>query len=244
MNEYMNSAVLHIACIMILGVVVMMNRAALIDPKWPLLGIGLGMAVWLLFGVYTLLIALWSFYQTGGLPTLAAVLAGIGVIPVVCVAAFVIKVQQYPKIHDITTDTHNPPLLHHASQIRHASHNSTHYRSENAGLQKKGYPTLKPLLLDVSPQQAFTHVLAVVQRMGWGIYSVDEAQGRIEAYDKTAWLGFIDDIAVRVSEHQEGSRIDVRSASRIGVSDLGANAQRIEVFMHQLSSQEGVSESL
>lgn len=232
----MSSLVLHMTCVLLLGVCIVLNRASLIDPKWPLLGIGLVMAAWVLLAFYTLLTTLWVLYaQSANVSMFEGVLAGMGVIPIVCVAIFAITVQKYPKIHDITTDTVNPPAFHYATDVRHTSHNSPLYRSGNALLQQEAYSHIQPLILELSPEQALVAAKALVQSIGWGIYTVDESHHYIEAYDKTAWLGFVDDVVIRVSQHEAGSRVDVRSASRIGLSDLGANAQRIDTFLQQLS---------
>jgi uncharacterized protein (DUF1499 family) len=73
--------------------------------------------------------------------------------------------------------------------------------------------------------------------MGWRIVASDPAQGRIEAVDQTPWFGFLDDVVVRVRPQGEGSRIDVRSKSRIGVSDLGTNAGRVRAYLRALQSR-------
>lgn len=233
----MNSLLLQAICVTILGVCLVLNRWSLIDPKLPLLGIGLAMAVWLLVGIYAVVVAVVGFYQSGSLHTLMWVTLGVGSIPIVCVIAFVSKVQQVPSIHDITTDTVNPPLFSDAALVRHASHNTVVYASDNAPLQAVAYPDVQPLFLAVSPEKALSLSAQVAQTMGWELYRVDEAVGVIEAYDKTALLGFVDDVVIRISAQQEGVRVDVRSASRIGVSDLGANAQRIRSFLRELAAK-------
>jgi uncharacterized protein (DUF1499 family) len=70
--------------------------------------------------------------------------------------------------------------------------------------------------------------------MGWTIVAEDAARGRIEAYDKTLWFGFIDDIVIRLAPDGSGTRVDMRSASRVGVSDLGKNAARIRAYFAML----------
>jgi uncharacterized protein (DUF1499 family) len=70
--------------------------------------------------------------------------------------------------------------------------------------------------------------------MGWEIIAADSARGRIEAVATTRWFGFIDDVVVRISEDGSRSRIDVRSVSRVGRSDVGANARRIRAYLDRL----------
>jgi uncharacterized protein (DUF1499 family) len=130
------------------------------------------------------------------------------------------RVKTLPYINDITTDTETPPQF---SQPRP-------YERHFAELQHLGYPDLQPLELAVPPAQAFAHARAAAQALGWELVAADESAGRIEAVATTFWFGFKDDIAVRVAPSGAGSRIDVRSRSRVGRSDLGANAARIRKF--------------
>jgi uncharacterized protein (DUF1499 family) len=83
----------------------------------------------------------------------------------------------------------------------------------------------------VTPDRAFARAEAAARRMGWQIAAAAPDQGRLEASDTTRWFAFTDDIVVRVAAAPTGSRIDVRSASRVGRSDLGVNAKRIRAFL-------------
>jgi uncharacterized protein (DUF1499 family) len=88
--------------------------------------------------------------------------------------------------------------------------------------------------LNVPPPQAFDRALASVREMGWDLVAADAAAGRIEATDTTFWFGFKDDVVIRVRPADGGSRIDVRSVSRIGVGDAGTNAKRIGAYLDAL----------
>lgn len=137
-----------------------------------------------------------------------------------------------PRIHDITTDTENPPLFKAILTIRKDAPNSAEYGGPQiAAMQRAGYPDLVPLLLPVNSNEAFQKALSTAVEMGWEIVEANQAEGRIEATDKTFWLGFKDDIVVRITPEKSGSRIDVRSVSRVGVSDAGTNAKRIRKFL-------------
>lgn len=137
-----------------------------------------------------------------------------------------------PLIHDITTDTDNPPPFVALQPQRATSENGAAYGGPAvAALQKRGYPDLAPLVLALPPKQAFARVEAAARAMGWRVVAVAPAEGRLEASDTTRWFGFTDDIVVRVRPAPSGSRIDVRSASRVGRSDLGVNARRIRAFL-------------
>jgi uncharacterized protein (DUF1499 family) len=141
-----------------------------------------------------------------------------------------------PSIHDITTDPDNPPAFVAAVPLRKAEGgNQVAYEGARiAELQRRAYPQIVPLSLDLRPQAAFNRALDTAQRMGWAIVATDESSGRIEASDRSRWFGFTDDIVIRVTPASSGSRIDVRSSSRQGRSDFGVNAARVERYLSAL----------
>ena len=143
-----------------------------------------------------------------------------------------------PRIHDITTDTTNPPAFVDVLPLRAGAPNSPVYDGAAlAAQQEKGYPDIKPLELTLPPDQAFDKALSVAQSMGWHLDGTDKAAGRIEATATTFWFGFKDDIVIRVqADPGGGSRIDMRSESRIGHSDVGTNARRIRKYLAALKS--------
>ena len=136
-------------------------------------------------------------------------------------------------IHDISTDLNNPPLFVAAIQERGADSNSLALSAEVADIQRQAFPDIAPLSSDKAADQAFAHALATAQALGWDILAQDETQGRIEAVDTTFWFGFKDDIVIRITPTKAGSIIDLRSVSRVGKSDLGANANRIRLFQQE-----------
>jgi uncharacterized protein (DUF1499 family) len=147
------------------------------------------------------------------------------------------QAKSLPRIHDISTDTVSPPLFVAVLPLRKGAENVASYGGkEIAVLQQKGYPDIKPLELAVPPQVAFARALDAAERMGWAMVASDPAAGRIEATDTTLWYGFKDDIVIRVTPSGSGSRIDVRSVSRVGRSDVGTNAQRIRKYLAKLKT--------
>jgi len=140
-----------------------------------------------------------------------------------------------PPINDITTDTANPPEFRAVVPMRAGSPVPVTYPGEaTAKLQLAGYPELRPALLPGSAPVAFDAALAAARQMGWDIVAADPAAGRFEATATTPWFGFRDDIVVRVTPRESGSRVDVRSLSRVGRGDLGANARRIRDYVAKL----------
>lgn len=142
-----------------------------------------------------------------------------------------------PMIHDISTDLGDPPAFVAVLPLRAGASNSADYGGATvAAQQKKFYPDIRPLTLAAPPARVFPLALAAAQAMGWEIVEANEAAGRIEATATTFWFGFKDDVVVRLTPAGAGSRIDVRSLSRLGVSDLGANAQRIRDYLEKLGN--------
>jgi uncharacterized protein (DUF1499 family) len=140
-----------------------------------------------------------------------------------------------PRIHDITTDTENPPRFVALLPVREQAPNGAQYGGEPvARAQKAAYPDIAPVSLDEPPPRAFERALAAAREMGWEIVAAEAAEGRIEAVATTRWFRFRDDVVIRVTPHDGGSRVDMRSMSRIGRSDLGANAARIRAYMGTL----------
>lgn len=102
--------------------------------------------------------------------------------------------------------------------------------------QQQAYPDIKPIMLAEPKEKAFERALAAARAMGWEVVTRDPAAGRIEAVDTTLWFGFKDDVVVQVSAATGGgSRVDVRSKSRLGRGDAGTNARRIRGFRERLS---------
>lgn len=145
--------------------------------------------------------------------------------------------QSVPPIHDISTDTITPPGYIEVAAIRREQRvpNSLDYSADVAALQRTGYPDVAPAFLGAPPADAYRRALDLVRARGWEVVAADETSHRIEATDTTYWFGFKDDIAIRVSPIPDGtSRVDVRSVSRVGRSDVGTNAKRIRAFLADL----------
>lgn len=145
------------------------------------------------------------------------------------------QARQVPAIHDVTTDTDDPPRFVAILPLRrHAPNPSEYPGAEVAAQQKAAYPNLAPLELPLSLSRAFDRTLAAVRDAGWELVAAQPDAGRIEATARTWWFGFRDDVVIRLKAQGNRTRIDMRSVSRVGRSDLGANARRIETFLAKL----------
>ncbi|MGB3721948.1 MAG: DUF1499 domain-containing protein [Pacificimonas sp.] len=137
-----------------------------------------------------------------------------------------------PPIHDISTDTDDPPEFAAILPLRADAPNAPEYNREFTDQQKKAYPDLSPLELREDPDDVYAEALDAVEDRGWDIVEADQASGHIEATETTTWFGFKDDVVIRIRPlGGTGSVVDVRSKSRMGMSDLGANAQRIRSLL-------------
>jgi uncharacterized protein (DUF1499 family) len=148
------------------------------------------------------------------------------------VAALAWKASRVPAIHDVTTDTTRPPTFVAILPLRDGAVNPVDYGGpEVAAKQQKAFPDIGPVTLNLPPDRAFDRALAAARTMGWDLVASDPAGGRIEATDTTFWFGFKDDVVIRITPQPNGSRIDVRSLSRVGIGDIGANASRIRRYL-------------
>ncbi len=173
--------------------------------------------------------------HTGMAPAVTAIV--IGLVALALPLSWLRQASRVPRIHDITTDTDHPPEFVAVIPLRAGATNPVQYGGPAiAEQQHHGYADIMPLSLPVAPNQAFDRALASARRMGWEIVASDPASGRIEATDTTRWFGFKDDIVIRIAAAPGGSRVDVRSLSRVGLSDVGTNAARIRNFLSALKS--------
>jgi hypothetical protein len=141
-----------------------------------------------------------------------------------------------PRIHDISTDVVTPPPFVAILPLRKGAPNPAMYGGpETAAKQRQAYPDLNTLVLDIPPAEAFDRALATARKLGWEIVAAVPGEGRIEATDTTFWFGFTDDIVVRIAPAGNRSLVDVRSVSRVGLSDVGTNARRIRAYLRKLA---------
>jgi uncharacterized protein (DUF1499 family) len=149
--------------------------------------------------------------------------------------------QRVPPIHDITTDFANPPQLTYSRVMRDTSGgklNAWQYEGDSiAAQQRKAYPDIRPVMLAMRPDEAYAAVLATARDMGWQDIDTNRDARTVEAVAVTGWFGFRDDVVIRVTPASGISRVDIRSVSRVGRSDVGANAARIRAFTNKLKGK-------
>jgi uncharacterized protein (DUF1499 family) len=149
-------------------------------------------------------------------------------------------VDALPFIHDITTDTDNPPQFVAAANLRKEGEHPVAYDGpEVAAQQKQAYPDLAPAVFPAPQDTVFNAARRAIEAMGMKLSDADPAAGRLEATQTSFWFGFTDDMVVRIVDTGQGTRVDVRSKSRVGRSDIGQNAKRIRTFLAKLRSELG-----
>lgn len=141
-----------------------------------------------------------------------------------------------PALYDITTDTANPPPFVAGLEWRKGARLPADYPATFASRQQEAYPDIQPAIRQETPEQGFARALRAAHAMGWNVHTVVPADGRIEAVAKTFWFGFEEDVVIRVTAVEGGSRIDIRSTGRLGRRDGGSNAQRVKAYMEKLNA--------
>jgi uncharacterized protein (DUF1499 family) len=166
---------------------------------------------------------------------------GIGIFLLAYPAYLGYRAYRLPMINDITTDPIDPPRFDVLARLR--PRDTVAYAGLYAAeLQRKAYPDIEPLSVSVSPKAAYDAVLFVIQKRKWRVVG-DRAplpgrrDGQIEAVARTPVMGFRDDVSIRIRTEDDGARIDVRSASRYGRHDLGANASRIRGLLEEIEAR-------
>jgi hypothetical protein len=160
----------------------------------------------------------WRHGSTGG-----AIAAVLGALILLGPASAILTAIGKPMIHDVTTDLDDPP--------RFEAITVPPYDFGDAAKQRAAYLDLQPRIVPTAPPDTFARARTAAESHGWQIISARPETGTVEATATTGWFGFKDDILIRLRPVPEGTRIDLRSRSRVGKSDLGVNAKRIREYL-------------
>ncbi|MGD9667764.1 MAG: DUF1499 domain-containing protein [Hyphomicrobiaceae bacterium] len=183
-------------------------------------------------------VRIWRNGGTGVARIVIAIAIGLGMIA--WPLSFYADFKRLPMLNDVTTDTADPPRFVTLADARSGpAANGTKYKPAFAERQRKAYPDLKPMLVNRSVEETFDLVVNSVRRLRMRIVretppDEQNGEGSLEAVDRTLVMGFSDDVAVRVTGSEAGSRIDIRSASRYGRHDLGRNVERVREMMREI----------
>jgi len=189
-------------------------------------------------GVATISLSVWKKAWSAAILAVSAVLIGLAVW--LSVSSFMNKIPLH-SLHDATTNLESPPLFEIIEPRTYGSSGSPaafphpRWREKHAKL----YPDLKPFVLELPLAEAFARTLSLVKREGWELAGQrsDGEIWRVEATAITSWFRFRDDVViVLTAEDETQTRVNMRSVSRIGYSDLGKNAKRIREFLKKLGT--------
>jgi uncharacterized protein (DUF1499 family) len=220
-----------ITLLLLLPIAVLMVRSGVWQQGLLLYAVScLGAALVLLISIVLLLLPRYAPWRAGIAMRAACVLPG-----TLLLLSLLAGRGDYPPIHDNSTDTEDPPVFSVAGDRRGSDANTLEILEDTLAQQEKAYPGLDTLVVDTPIDEAFARALEVATAMGWEVYHQDINAGVLEAVDTTAIMGFKDDIVIRLRSNADGTLVDLRSVSRVGVSDLGANASRIKAFQREFA---------
>ena len=182
-------------------------------------------------------VEIWSAGRRGGAQAAAG--AAIALALIAYPAYLTLQAARLPQINQATTDFKTPPSYMISSRARAARGAWTPPAPgpDVEAAERAAYPRLQPMLVDLEPDQAYRMSLRIAKDLGWRIVDSTppnlrgEAEAHIDATDRSLFFGFVSDIAIRIRAQGAKTEIDVRSASRVGGHDFGANARRIQRFI-------------
>lgn len=141
-----------------------------------------------------------------------------------------------PPMHDITTDLDQPPAFA-ALTLPEDNLRGFENMQEWRAMHRAEYGDIRPEVIDKPPRAVLGDARALMEERGWDIVATDPDAGRIEAIAFAGFIRFRDYVVVEVTPVADGStRVDMRSTSEVGVSDLGYNAARVREFLLALRS--------
>ncbi|MDR3422919.1 MAG: DUF1499 domain-containing protein [Xanthobacteraceae bacterium] len=224
----------------VIAVVIVRSGALDIVPALSTLAGALALALVAILLAFAAGVVIWTEGIGGVREAVTALL--IGLVLIAYPLYLGVKAYRLPAIYDVTTDPIDPPRFVAIARLRPRDANPVTYAGLHiAELQRKAYSDIEPDLTTATPQEAYDAVLKVIAKRKWHIVDARPPQGAatprdglIEAIARTPILSFRDDVAVRVRATPGGARIDVRSASRYGRHDLGANAARVRALIEDV----------
>jgi uncharacterized protein (DUF1499 family) len=222
----------------LLSIIIVRSGMLEIRPAFATIVGALSFAVAAIILAFAAFVVIWREGTQGLGSALLALFIGFALLAYPAYLA--LQAYRLPPITDVTTDPDDPPRFEVISRLRPRDANPIAYPGgETAERQRAAYPDIEPLIVTSTPQQAYDTALAIMTKRHWRVLDARPPQGtrregRIEAVALTFIMGFRDDVVVRVRASGGGSRIDIRSASRFGAHDFGANASRVATLLEDI----------
>ncbi len=219
----------------VLSIVVLRSGLLEVVPALATFAAALVFAMMAVLFAFASFVPIWRHGRSGLGRAISGLLLGLALLAYPAYLAYIGA--KLPPINDITTDTEHPPQFDLLARLRPRG-SDKYPGAKTAALQSAAYPDIVPLEEDAPPAVAYRAALAVVTKRKWLIVDARPPapghDGVIEAVARTLIMGFRDDVVVRISSLDDGSRIDVRSASRYGVGDFGTNAARVRALLSDI----------
>ena len=225
----------------ILAIIIVHSGLLEIRPALVTFGAAMALAILALLLAFAGFVSIWKDGVAGMGASLSAI--GIAILLLAYPAYIAVKARNLPWIYDITTDPIDPPRYDTLAKARPRDANPIVYPGlAVAELQLEAYPDIEPLDADIDTRSAYNAALAVINRRRWRVVEArapaqGRPEGRIEAVARTPIMGFRDDVIVRVRPFEGGARVDIRSSSRYGSFDFGANAARIRSLVEDIEAE-------
>jgi uncharacterized protein (DUF1499 family) len=225
----------------ILSVIIVHSGLLEIRPALVTFGAAMALAILALLLAFAAFVSIWKDGLLGMGASLGAI--GIAILLLAYPTFIAVKARNLPWIYDITTDPIDPPRYDTLAKARPRDANPIVYAGLTAAeLQLESYPDIEPLDADIDTRSAYNAALTVINRRRWRVVeqrAPDQGrqEGRIEAVARTPIMGFRDDVIVRVRPFEGGARVDIRSSSRYGSFDFGANAARIRALIEDIEAE-------
>lgn len=230
---------LAIVALVLLAASALANRLGIVHFRLALQGLALAALAGLVAALVSLggIASALSGGRAGVLPGLIGLV--LGLLAAAPAGLGMVAGAKVPRIHDISTDLSNPPQFDELAGMRGADANPLDRRepANLADLQRQAYPDLQTLMVTGQPGRVFEAARQTAHDMGWTMMGSTPEKGLIEATATTALMGFKDDIVIRVAEREGRVAVDVRSVSRVGISDLGTNTKRIRAYLAALKAE-------
>jgi hypothetical protein len=228
---------LAVFALAVAGMAAALSRMGAVEPAGALAVLGASLVLACLAALLsaTAAIVIWRTGRRG------AGIAFTGLVLAIALLAYPawlsVQAISLPEINDVSTDLETPPSFLRSTKALEARGGRTPPEAtpETHEAQRRAYPKVQPILVDRELNETYQLALQAAKARGWRIVdaiapSVREGVGHIDASDRSLFLGFVDDIAIRIKPSANQTRIDIRSASRVWRHDFGANAGRIEKF--------------
>jgi hypothetical protein len=172
---------------------------------------------------------LWRDGKEGGRRSMTGLILSLAVLSPLAFAGY--KSTTVPRLNDISTDLADPPTF--AGQTANRL---------NAELQTQAYPKVTGRRYELSAELIVAAIDELVASEGWRVLGRSDVlatarEFKIEAEATTLLFGFKDYVAIRLTDEERSSFVDMRSKSGFGDADLGANAARIVKFLDELDEK-------